>query len=293
MARFVDPKDARLRCESCIVDEGGRIVFPGTGSDKAPWRIYNQLIEGVPDDVLVRDYCLGTNWSYIEAECGSGIGYTASQGAKRLVRDDLRGRSLREVAELSKSWCFEEATLGIAALNAWYNRPALLEQFDIVYDEPVELPDGTIRKVDAFELWRPEITAKGDARVVVVGHFPHVDRIAEYARVTVLERACRDQIDTPDPACEYVMPEADYAFITGVTFINKTVTRLLELARDAKVIMVGPSVVMAPCMFGYGVTSLSGSVVADPEKAAFACKNGAGQFFGEALQMCSIDNPDA
>ena len=138
--------------------------------------------------------------------------------------------------------------------------------------------------MDAFELCRPRIEARGGtANVVVVGHFPHVDRIQEYARLTVLERSCSQPLDTPDPACEYVLPQADFAFVTGVTIINKTAPRLLDLAKNATTVFVGPPVVMSPFLFDWGVEMLAGSVVADPDKARFAVKNGAGAFFGEAL----------
>jgi len=253
----------------------------------SPWNLYDELIAGVPDDVLVTDYCLGTHWSYLEAECGMGVSFTTRGGSSRNDKRDLRGLSLREAAALAKSWCFEEASIGIAALNAWYARRELTDALGATYDEAVDLPDGTVRKIDAFELYRPEIAAKGDAKVTVVGHFPHVDRIAEYAELTVLERNPRDG-DTPDPACEYVIPEQDYLFMTGVTIINKTAPRLLALAEGVTTIMVGPSVVMSPVLFERGVDMLAGSVVADPEKTKFAVKTGAGQFFGEALQMCSI-----
>lgn len=256
-----------------------------------PWDLYDHLIAGVPAGIALKDYCLGTHWSYVEAECGMGVSFTCRVGAPR-AHKDLRGMELREVAELSKSWCFEEATLGIAALNAWYSRPELLDPFGAVYDDPIELPDGTTRKMDAFAAWRPRIEEaypNGDAKVVVVGHFPHVDRIQEYAQLTVLERACSSAIDTPDPACEYVMPFTDYAFITGVTLINKTCPRLLQLTRNATTIMTGPSVIMSPYLFDLGVDTLAGSVVQDPEKVAFAVKNGTGQFFGEALRMTWLD----
>lgn len=257
----------------------------------SPWSLYDQLIEGVPDEVLVRDLCLGTHWSYVEAECGMGVAFTTTRGAKRSDKTDWRGRPLRELAERAKSWCFEEATLGIAALNAWYARPELLAPFGAEFDEPVELPDGTIRRMDAFEMMRPQVEVAGaQSQVVVIGHFPHVECIEEYARLTVLERNCTNALDMPDPACEYVLPTADFAFMTGVTLINKTAPRLLALAAEggAHVTMVGPSAVMAPLMLERGVDLLAGSVVADPEKAAFAVKNGAGQLFGEALQMTAI-----
>ncbi len=265
------------------------LSFPGTEGHGTPWKFYNHLIGHVPEDVMVTDYCLGTHWSYVEATCGMGVAFTTKGGAKRRHSQDLRGMPLRSVAQLAKSWCFEEASLGVAALNAWYARPELLDPLGATYDEPVELPDGTVRKMDAFELCRPRIEARGGtANVVVVGHFPHVDRIQEYARLTVLERNCSQPLDTPDPACEYVLPQADFAFVTGVTIINKTAPRLLDLAKNATTVFVGPSVVMSPFLLDWGVEMLAGSVVADPDKARFAVKNGAGAFFGEALQMASL-----
>ena len=59
------------------------------------------------------------------------------------------------------------------------------------------------------------------------------ERSKQAARENDPERNCRDDIDMPDPACEYVLPQADFAFITGVTLENKTAPRLLELAKDA------------------------------------------------------------
>ena len=95
----------------------GAIAFPGTNEPNTPWKLYNHLIAGIPEDVVVRDYCLGTHWSYVEADSGMGVSFTTTGGARRGYTGDLRGMSLREVAELSKSWCFEEASLGVAALN--------------------------------------------------------------------------------------------------------------------------------------------------------------------------------
>lgn len=45
---------------------------------------------------------------------------------------------------------------------------------------------------------------------------------------------------------------------------------------------------MTPFLFDWGVEMLAGSIVGDVEKLRFAVKNGAGQLFGEALQMASL-----
>ncbi len=253
------------------------------------WTLYDRLIEGIPEDVRVKDYCLGLCWSYVEAESAMGVSYTCrGGGVKQRDERDFVGLPLREMATLAKSWSFEDATLGVAALNAWYGQKQLIDAMGAVYDEPVELPDGTVRKLDAFEVMRPQIEAKKNARVVVVGHFPHVDRIEEYANLTVLERNCRTELDKPDPACEFVMPQADFAFITGVTLENKTLPRLLELAKDAHVTLVGPSVVMAKPLLEAGVGMAAGSIVLDPERTKRSVKSGGGLSFGGALQMVTV-----
>lgn len=166
--------------DCCSAGETAGTRFPDTFGANTPWKLYNHLIAGIPEEVLVRDWCLGTHWSYVAADSGMGVSFTTSGGSRRRYADDFRGRPLREMAELAKSWCFEEASLGVAALNAWYAQRTLLDPLGCTYDAAVEVPDGTIRKMDAFEMYRPRIAAAGgNARVVVVGHFPHVERIEE------------------------------------------------------------------------------------------------------------------
>ncbi|MEE0844683.1 MAG: DUF364 domain-containing protein [Eggerthellaceae bacterium] len=264
-----------------------------SGSPSSPtsaWQLYDRLIEGIPRGIQVKDCCLGLNWSYLEAECGMGVSFTCTGGAPRTCHASLRGQDLREVAQLAKSWCFAEATLGTAAINAWYNRAELLDPLGAVYDEPAALPAEATRSMDAFEAMRPQVEAAEAAQqrrqnVVVVGHFPHVEKIADYANLTVLERKCSHPDDTPDPACEYVMPLADYAFVTGVALINKTAPRLLQLAQQAVTVLVGPSVTMSETLFDFGADMLAGSVVNDADKARAAVKSGAGKLFGEAIRM--------
>ena len=273
--------------------ETAAIAFPGTEAPGTAWNLYNQMIAGIPEGVLVRDYCLGLNWSYVEAECGMGVAMTCSGGSRAIDKAPLVGRPLREVAALSKSWNFAEATLGVAALNAWYSRRELIEPHGAVFDDMGELPEGVERRADAFAMYAEEMPGK---RVTVVGHFPHVERIAK-ARggiLTVLERNCTDDLDTPDPACEYMIPEQDYLFMTGVTFTNKTMTRLLELARMGNkphTVLVGPSVVPAPVFFDLGVECLAGSVVVDPEGVRALVERGSGQLFGTALLMFDCFSP--
>ena len=86
--------------KDCCANNPGNdaISFPGTHGHDTPWKFYNHLIGHVPEDLVVRDYCLGTHWSYVEADCGMGISFTCKGGAKRKHTMDLRGLPLRAVA---------------------------------------------------------------------------------------------------------------------------------------------------------------------------------------------------
>ena len=64
------------RQEQVGLRESATIAFPGTEVPGTAWDLYNQMIAGIPEGVLVRDYCLGLNWSYVEADCGMGVAST-------------------------------------------------------------------------------------------------------------------------------------------------------------------------------------------------------------------------
>ena len=109
-------------------------------------------------------------------------------------------------------------------------------------------------------------------KVTVIGHFPAIEeRLGTHCQLSILERSPLPG-DYPDSACEYLLPEQDYVFVTGCTFVNKTFPRLLSLAQKAKLIIVGPSTPLAPVLFHHGVYGLSG-FVATPSAPQEACHN--------------------
>jgi uncharacterized protein len=277
---------ARGECCGSGASAEGRIVLPGTDRHDLPWKFYNHLIGGIPEDVRVLRVCVGAHWTYVEAECGMGTSFSTSGGATRNYTGDLCGLPLRDVAQLSKSWNFLEASIGVAALNAWYAQPSRVDALGAVYDPEGTDEDGCPHKADVFKVLMPDMVGK---KVTVIGHFPHIERIAEIAELTVLERNCTATIDTPDPACEYVLPIQDLVFITGVTIINKTAPRLLDLSKNAQTVFVGPSTIPSEFVFSWGVDVIAGSVVADPEKTRTLVEQGAGMMFGDALRMFRID----
>ena len=102
------------------------------------------------------------------------------------------------MAELAKSWCFEEATLGVAALNAYYARKELLDPLGATYDEPIELPDGTgdAAYLDALDLALVELDSRfrPDAVFYLAGADPFEgDRLGRL-KLTKAGLAARDAL---------------------------------------------------------------------------------------------------
>ena len=231
-----------------------------------PWRIYEALQREIPDEARVRRCLVGRGWTLVEAEgdqAAVGMAMTHRADVEAALPLPIAGKRLKDVAALARSWNVEEAAVGVAALNAHHNARARVETMFRCQ------PAGS-NTVTAFAAMEKEIAG---CRVAVVGHFHRVEDLAKSCTLTVLERKPQPG-DLPDFAAEYVLPDQEYVFITGVTLVNKTLPRLLELCRRARVILVGPSVPLSPILFDFGVAVLGGTVVLDPAGVWAAAQEG-------------------
>lgn len=227
------------------------------------WKIFDDLIAAVPETSVVGDCLAGLSWFLVRAE-GVGVSMTPREGLAQLRgAGQLAGMKTRELARRVKSWNFYEAALGLAAINAALNGPAAAARncgprLDSVTNQ------------DVFDYLLPEL---GGKRVAVVGHFYDMERLQAVCELTILER--KPQMgDMPDPACEYILGEQDVVIITATTLINKTLPRLLELSRRARVVLAGPSTPLTPVMFDHGVALLGGLIVEDEARVWKAVQQG-------------------
>lgn len=216
-----------------------------------PWSLYDALISPIPPDITVRDYSVGHVWTWLESDEGTmGVAMTTNVRSRpSIALDDVAGAPLREVAELAKSWNLIDASIGVAAINAWHNHSGRVDKAGL-----------RTATGGAFDTYADLVKGK---RVATIGHFPAIEeRLSDAATLTILERSPRpgDFIDT---AAEYVLPDQDVVFVTGSTMVNKTLPRLLELAKRATVIVTGPSTPLSPVLFDHGASGLSGLIVTD------------------------------
>lgn len=249
----------------------------------AQWNLYKDLVRGIPDDIGIVDMCIGDHWVFVEAECGCGMALTVrgGRGSYGLGSNALY-MSLRDLASQVTSWNFIESSVGVAALNAWYSTYERAQDLGMVIEEK--------GSNDAFEMYRRLCAGK---RVCVVGHFPLIERLADECELTVLERNPHGD-DVPDPGCEFIIPNVDFTFITGITLTNKTMPRLLQLSKSSSgsCIMVGPSVVPSAVLYEYGVDCMAGSVITDPERAKAAILHAESSgVFGRGVQKMRVERP--
>jgi uncharacterized protein (DUF4213/DUF364 family) len=215
--------------------------------------IIDRLLKSLPDDESVQQVLVGAFWTAVvlhgdPPRCGLASTLRAEgAGPWPPVVDagHLMERSGCALAELVRSERILEASIGMAAVNA------LLVP---------TVPD--LAEVNAAEV----ILERGAGRrVAIVGHFPFIEQVRAVASdCWVLERDPGPG-DLPATEAAAVLPRADVVALTGTSLLNHTFDELMALCRpEAFVLLLGPSVPMAPVLFEAGVNALSGTVVDDP-----------------------------
>ena len=246
------------------------------------WQLYDDLIGGITDKLTVEDFLVGSAWTLVKAGGNTGVALTVrGRTREQNHAGPVIGDSLKSIAACIKSWNFIEASLGMAAINCYYNAPETVRALGGL--DGLERALENNNEKDAFLRVAQEAAGKN---VTVIGRFPHLEsQLAPICSLSVLERN-PELGDFPDSACEYILPEQEIVIITGMTLTNKTLPRLLQIVRpEARVIMVGPSVPMTPLLYRYGVTDLDGFCVIDPGKTEAIVRRGdhGGIFKGGAM----------
>jgi len=208
--------------------------------------LYEELIRPIPIEPVKR-VVVGLNWTMVEGANGCGLAHTPDRGHSgcRSVPEasDLVKKDLRVLADLSRSWNPFEAAIGVAAINAFYNR------FDLNGEE--------INGLDLLKNINGPVTA--------IGAFKEIE--TKFSDLSVVEVSPKEN-QFPQAAAGPLLETCDGAVITASTMINKTLPGLLEYCRNNKTVLVGPGTPLAPALHYYDIDALSGLVVEDVDAVA-------------------------
>ena len=211
---------------------------------------YDILLQGLPDDLSVCELVHGISWTAAVLSDGRvGVAmHTAGETVPRMF-DSLIGRSLPEAGKAVLSWNMEEANEALAAINAYYNTP----------DSPYADPES--KTLDGIDMQGRTVGMIGK----MIGHSNMTEESFSAAKQLYIMDREEKPGAMPDSAAEFYLPLCDLVIITGSAAINKTLPRLLELSRNAQVIMTGPSVSCYPALLQLGIDRLHGRLITRPE----------------------------
>lgn len=230
---------------------------------------------------------VGFNWTAVRTTDSVGLAWSPRGMAGAATTPETGsygGRPLCDLAPLAKSDNPYERSIGLAAVNAHWNRLS------------PNLKDG-----DGLSAWTADPDADPAAfeeemrRTCVVGRFPALDR--KFPGATVIELDPRPgEIAFADAAPH--LARADYVVMTASTLVNGTGEDLIAMVSpSAKITVLGPSVPLCPALLGGRIQRLAGFVVTDREGAFNAVMEGAGakalKRFGRPVVLSADPAPGA
>lgn len=236
---------------------------------------YDVLLSGMPEGLMVTEIVHGISWTAARLSSG-GTGVAMHTQGETVSRryNSLAGMDAKSAAEAVLSWNMEEASEGMAVINAFYNTQKRVHEC------------GGCKQTGA--MGGIDITGKTVGFVGhLIGHSGITkESLAPAKRYFVLEREPKPG-DYPDSACEYLLPQCDVVVITGSAAINKTLPRILELSKNARTILTGPTVPQCERLLHLGIDRLYGLAVTDGDGLCRSIIEGPGPIndFGERFLL--------
>ncbi len=220
--------------------------------------ILDDLVSSLGEDSAVREVHACVFWTAVVSKhCGLASTFHEDHPYHRAVRNvgSLTQKSALELAQYVESDNLLEASIGMAAINSL-----------------IDIDKSKCTEQNAFDI----LAERGRGRnIAIVGHFPWVSRLGKLARkVWVIEEKPQEGA-LPAEAAEGILPQADVVGITGTSFINHTIEKLLHLSKNGFIVVIGPTSPLSPVLFDWGVDVIAGVKVVEPEKTIRSISEGA------------------
>lgn len=235
-----------------------------------PNRIYECLLDYCSSTQTIERITIGLVWTVCQTRhhqtLHSGQAMTPVAPTRTLQwPGTLAGQPLKDVAQWVRQWEPYQACVGMAAINCSINSGYI--------------PKGYLLDCEAgpanLSVFGHFLPLTEGQKVVVIGHYPGIEHYAEQYGWQVLERT-PSAGDYPDPASEFLLPDADWVFLSASTIPNKTFPRLAQLAASAKTVLMGPTVPWLPELHSFAIDYLAGVAVVDADALYQTAAEGGG-----------------
>lgn len=215
--------------------------------------VEQSLCNSVPSGHTVDKVVVGFNWTLVRAGALCGIARSPARGTEgaRTIRPaaGFSGMDLRDLAANLVSTDPLERSVGLAAVNCFWNRP--------------DVPDAA-QPYLAERGGLASIEAPGEGAIIVGGFRGALKRLPQ-ARIVEREPKPGD-IPVGDAPAAY--KNANTLAITAQTLMNGSLAPVLRASDMVPHrILVGPSCPACPILFDHGIDELFGAVIKDPDAA--------------------------
>lgn len=244
------------------------------------WRFYDWLLDGMSGEGRTAEIVPGMVWAL--ARVGDDMGLASMPArvrppvTQRLAR---RAPGVSELAALVRAWHPVEAGIGLAVVNAASRAGDACAAATPLYPGG---PSGN----PVFEHFAERVAGQ---RVVVVGRQPGAAVLRNHADLTVID-AHPGGDELPLAAADYLLPGADWVFLSATSIADKTFPRLAALAGDARMVLCGEATPWLPGLSEFGVDYLAGVRVVDPMALRQVVAEGGGsRIYDGAVQHALLD----
>jgi uncharacterized protein (DUF4213/DUF364 family) len=220
--------------------------------------VLDNLISSLSGDSVVREVHTCVFWTAVLSKhCGLASTFHEPHPEHRPVKKagSLTQLSALKLAQYARSDNVLEASIGMAAINSL-----------------IDIDEARCVRENALDV----LARKGRGKnIAIVGRFPWIPKLRRIARTLWVIEQRPQEGELPAEAAEEVLPQADVVGLTGTSFVNHTIDKLLELSKNSFVVIVGPTTPLSPVLFDYGVDILAGVKVVEPDKTIRSISQGA------------------
>ena len=225
---------------------------------------YHDLIAEIPPEIEVVEAIQGKGWTLVQSDFGTGLATTYSSRTSNKPLDISKGFKLKDLASWVNSWDFSKASLGLAAINSFWNSDVqLIKNFD-----PKKLSP-------KYHLTKYLAEAQHAGRTIgSIGHFPFLNYLSQ-DDLLIFELNPKTPKEYPATAAAYLLPKCDIVLVTASTIINKSFEPLMQLCSKSEIWLLGPSTPFNPRLYHQGVNFLGGLFVEDSNQVKKIIRSGA------------------
>ena len=218
-----------------------------------PREIYDLMLDYGNKNTQIKELIIGLTWTLCLTD-GAGLCMSPGIVTRTLpFSGTLVNKSISDLAPWLNSWNPFQATIGLAAINSIINSDSNLP------DTGTLLSPDSSANLAVFEHFLPQIRNKN---VCIIGRYPGLDKYKDEMQMNVLELQPKKG-DFPAPASEYLLPKADWVFLTATSIVNKTFPRLVELSQNAQLVLMGPTLPWLTELAEMGINYLAGVQVSN------------------------------